>query len=108
MSLHELKNKVVPALKQWGIAKLEAEYSGNSDDGCINDIAYFDAEGQPMDVDEAAYELGIEDILYEFLPDGFEVDLGSEGTLTVDVTAGTLTLDHGEHVTEWSTTRWEV
>lgn len=108
MSIDELKNKVFPVLKKLGIAKLKMDYHGHSDEDMIDDVIYFDAEGRPVEIDRAAYELGIEDILYEFLPDGFEVDLGSEGILTVDVAAGTVTLDHGEHVTEWSTRKWEV
>jgi hypothetical protein len=34
------------------------------------------------------------------LPAGFEINDGSQGTLTVDVTAGTVTIEHGENYTD--------
>lgn len=97
-----LKTEIIPRLKQWGVSKVRAEYSGYGDSGCIDGIAYLDAQDQPvnMAVVLPASNPAIEDVLYEFLPAGFEINDGSQGTLTIDVAAGTVTLEHGENYTE--------
>ena len=97
-----LKTEIIPRLKQWGVSKVRAEYSGYGDSGCIDGITYLDAHDQPVNMalvqpDGAPV---IEDVLYEFLPAGFEINDGSQGTLTIDVAAGTVTLEHGENYTE--------
>ncbi|MFM7289996.1 MAG: DUF6878 family protein [Planctomycetia bacterium] len=107
-----LKNEIIPKLKKWGVAKVEAEYSGYGDSGCINHIAYLDQHGQPLNMDmvRSASDPEIENVLYEFLPDGFEINEGSQGDVTIDVQAGTVKLEHEEHYpeTESSTDEWEV
>ena len=97
-----LKTEIIPRLKQWGVSKVRAEYSGYGDSGCIDGITYLDAHDQPVNMalvqpDSAPV---IEDVLYEFLPAGFEIKDGSQGTLTIDVAAGTVALEHGENYTE--------
>ena len=97
-----LKTEIIPRLKQWGFSKVLAEYSGYGDSGCIDGITYLDAHDQPVNMDlvRAASDPDIENVLYEFLPAGFEINDGSQGTLTIDVAAGTVTLEHGENYTE--------
>ena len=97
-----LKTDVIPRLKQWGVTKIRAEYSGYGDSGCINHIAYLDSQDQPMNMDlvRSASDPVIEQMLYEFLPDGFEINDGGQGDVTIDVATGTVTLDHQENVTE--------
>lgn len=107
-----LKNEIIPKLKKWGVAKVEAEYSGYGDSGCINHIAYLDQHGQPLNMDlvRAVSDPEIENVLYDFLPDGFEINEGSQGDVTIDVQAGTVKLQHEENYTEStsSTDEWEV
>lgn len=97
-----LKTDVIPRLKQWGVTKIRAEYSGYGDSGCINHIAYLGPQDQPVNMDlvRSASDPVIEQMLYEFLPDGFEINDGGQGDVTIDVAAGTVTLDHQENVTE--------
>jgi hypothetical protein len=97
-----LKTEIIPRLKQWGVAKVHAEYSGYGDSGCINHIAYLDAHDQPVNMDmvRAASDPEIERALYEFLPSGFEINEGGQGDVTIDVTAGTVKLEHQENYTE--------
>jgi hypothetical protein len=97
-----LKTEIILRLKHWGVSKVRAEYSGYGDSGCIDGIAYFDAHDQPVNTAlvQPASAPAIEDVLYEFLPAGFEINDGSQGTLTIDVTAGTVALEHGENYTE--------
>ena len=65
-------------------------------------VVYLDARDQPVNMAlvTPASTPAIEDVLYEFLPAGFEINDGSQGTLTIDVAAGTVTLEHGENYTE--------
>jgi hypothetical protein len=111
-ALAALKARIFPRLRQWGVAKLVAEYSGYGDDGCINSLGYFDTQGQPVNMDlvRPASDPEIQNLLYELLPDGFETGEGGQGDLTVDVETGTVTLEHGENYTETtsSTSQWEV
>lgn len=97
-----LKAEIIPRLKKWGVVRVMAEYSGYGDSGCINHIAYLDAHGQPVSMDfvRAASDPQIERVLYEFLPDGFEINDGGQGDVTIDVVAGTVKLEHQENVTE--------
>ncbi len=97
-----LKAEIIPRLKQWGVSKVKAEYSGYGDSGCINHIAYLDAKDQPVNMDmvRAASDPDIERVLYEFLPAGFDINEGGQGDVTIDVQAGTVKLDHQENYTE--------
>ena len=97
-----LKTEIIPRLKQWGVVKVKAEYSGYGDSGAINHIAYLNAQDQPVNMDmvRAASDPEIEDVVYEFLPAGFEINDGGQGDVTIDVAAGTVKLEHGENYTE--------
>ena len=97
-----LKSTIILRLKQWGVAKVKAEYSGYGDSGCINHIAYLDAHDQPMNMDmvRSASDPEIERVLYEFLPSGFEINDGGQGDVSIDVAAGTVKLDHQENFTD--------
>jgi hypothetical protein len=97
-----LKTEIIPRLKQWGVSKVRAEYSGYGDSGCIDGITYLDAHDQPVNMEmvRSASDPDIENVLYEFLPAGFEINDGSQGTLTINVTADTVTIEYGENYTE--------
>ena len=105
----KLKREIIPRLKQWGVAKVKCEYSGYGDSGCINHIAYLDAQGQPVNMDlvRAASDPEIERVLYEFLPAGFEINDGGQGTLTIDVQASKVTLTHETNYTASESTTKE-
>jgi hypothetical protein len=111
-ALATLKATIFPRLKKWGVAKVQAEYSGYGDSGCINHIAYLDAQNQPLNMDlvKAASDPQIESVLYEFLPAGFEINEGGQGDIYLDVAAGTVTLEHQENYTETKSTseEWQV
>jgi hypothetical protein len=97
-----LKTEIIPRLKQWGVSKVKAEYSGYGDSGCIDGITYRDAHDQPVNMDmvRSASDPEIERVLYEFLPSGFEINDGGQGDVTIDVEAGTVKLDHQENFTD--------
>ena len=97
-----LETEIIPRLKQWGVSKVRAEYSGYGDSGCIDGITYLDAHDQPVNMDmvRSASDPEIERVLYEFLPSGFEINDGGQGDVTIDVEAGTVKLDHQENFTD--------
>jgi hypothetical protein len=39
----------------------------------------------------------IDDVLNDFLPDGFEINDGGQGEIKIDVEAGTVTINHQEN-----------
>ncbi len=97
-----LKTEIIPRLKQWGIIRVRGEYSGYGDSGCIDGITYLDAHDQPVNMDmvRAASHPEIENVLYEFLPAGFEINDGSQGTLTLDTQTAKVTIQHQENYTD--------
>ncbi len=81
---------------------MEVAYSGYGDSGAIDGVQFRDPAGQrvertslPVDVIEQ-----MENVLYELLPAGFEINDGSQGTLTLDVQTAKVTLNHQENYTE--------
>lgn len=100
-TLTALRSTILPVLAQAGVARVVAEYSGYGDSGAIDRIAYLDAQGQPVSLPgEAAVATSLENALYEFLPGGFEINEGGQGTLTLNVKDGNAVLHHEENVTE--------
>ena len=107
-----LHGEIIPRLKQWGVAKIVVDYSGCGDSGGIDGILYFDAADQPVNMAlvQTASDPDIGDVVYEFLPAGFENNEGGQGTLTLDVQDGRITRQHQENevVSNDSTREWEV
>ena len=104
--LNEAKNRlrtdVLPALAQHRVANIEAAYSGYGDSGAIDGIQYRNETGSRVDRTSLPTPVieQLENVLYEFLPAGFEINDGSQGTLTLDVETATITLKHQENYTE--------
>ena len=98
----QLRDVIMPQLRQHGIANIEAAYSGYGDSGAIDGVQFRDAAGQR--VERAAVPTPVveqlENAIYEFLPSGFEINDGGQGTLTLDVPTGRITLAHQENYTE--------
>jgi len=109
---HRLRSEILPALRPLQVANIEAAYSGSGDSGAIDGVQFRDRKGIRIERSTipAALKESLEDALYEFLPAGFEINDGGQGTLTVDVQAGTVKLDHQENYTSTldSTVEWEV
>jgi hypothetical protein len=94
-----LKCTIIPRLKKLGVALVQSRYSGYGDSGCIETVEYFDAKNQLMNVRDSRSPKArkIDDVLHDFLPDGFEINDGGQGEMTIDVEAGTVTIDHQEN-----------
>jgi hypothetical protein len=98
----KLRTEILPALAQHRVANIEAAYSGYGDSGAIDGTQFRDPAGQR--VDRAAIPSNVleqlENAIYEFLPAGFEINDGSQGTLTLDVQTAKVTIQHQENYTE--------
>lgn len=99
-----LRTEILPGLIQHRVANIEAAYSGYGDSGAIDGVQYRDAAGTRIDRAEISQELkeSLEACLYEFLPQGFEINEGSQGTLTIDVQANRISVQHQENYTATS------
>ena len=111
-SKDKLRSEIIPALMASGVANVEAAYSGYGDSGAIDGVQFRDKSGVRVEREKipAALTEKLENVLYEFLPAGFEINDGGQGTLTLDVQTGTVKLEHEENYTESnsSTDEWEV
>ena len=108
----KLRAEILPALAQHRVANVEAAYSGYGDSGAIDGVQYRDKSGVHVEREKIPATLTeqLENTLYEFLPAGFEINDGGQGTLTLDVQDGRITLQHQENevVSNDSTREWEV
>jgi hypothetical protein len=97
-----LRTQIIPRLVQHRVASIEAAYSGYGDSGAIDGIQYRDAAGQRVDRTTLPPEVveQLENCVYEFLPSGFEINDGGQGTLTLDVQTGKITIQHQENYTD--------
>jgi hypothetical protein len=97
-----LRTAILPALRTHRVAHIEAAYSGYGDSGCIDGIQYRDEAGVRVDRTSLPAPVieQLENVLYEFLPAGFEINDGSQGTLTLVVSTGKITLAHQENYTD--------
>ena len=104
--LNEAKNRlradILPALTKHGVANIEAAYSGYGDSGAIEGIQYRDEAGTRVDRTALPAPVieQLETALYEFLPAGFEINDGGQGTLTLDIQTAKVTVQHQENYTD--------
>jgi hypothetical protein len=97
-----LRTTILPALLESGVANVEAAYSGYGDSGAIDGIQFRDKAGVRVDREKIPVPLKeqLENALYEFLPAGFEINDGGQGTLNLDVQTAKVTIQHQENYTE--------
>ena len=97
-----LRSKIIPRLVQHRVANVEAAYSGYGDSGAIDGMQFRDAAGQRVDRTTLPPEIveQLETCIYEFLPSGFEINDGGQGTLTIDTQTAKVTITPQENYTE--------
>ncbi len=97
-----LRTQIIPGLVQHRVANIEAAYSGYGDSGAIDGIQYRDEAGVRLDRGSLPTPVveQLENVLYEFLPAGFEINDGGQGTLTIDTQTAKVTIQHQENYTE--------
>ncbi len=89
--------KVCEVLEGLGVKTVTVHYDGEGDDGSIEDVDFEPepAAGIPNGIDDV-----IRDAAYDFLPDGWENNEGSFGTLEIDVGERKVHRDHSWRVVE--------
>ncbi len=97
-----LRDQIIPQFHALGVGSVEIAYSGYGDSGAIDGVQYRDPTG--IRVDRAAIPAQlVEDLercAYSFLPAGFEIAEGAQGTLTIDIQLAKVTIQHQENYTE--------
>jgi len=93
--------QLLEQLRLRGILKVEISYNGYGDEGCIEDISYFGPNDEPLTAEVGAHlsdliDECVCDILNEQWP-GWEINEGSSGTATIQVTGGRIEIDHNQH-----------
>jgi hypothetical protein len=104
-----LRHEILPGFKSLGVANIEVSYSGYGDDGSIDGVQYRDPTGIRVDratIPEKLIE-DLESCVYTYLPAGFEINDGGQGTLTIDVQASKVTLTHETNYTASESTTKE-
>jgi hypothetical protein len=105
----QLRDEILPQFRALGVADIEVAYSGYGDSGAIDGVQYRDIAG--IRVDRAAIPTQlIEDLercAYSFLPTGFEIGDGAQGTLRIDVQAAKVTINHETNYTASDSTTKE-
>jgi hypothetical protein len=97
-----LRTQILPRLVRHRVANIEAAYSGYGDSGAIDGVQYRDAAGQRIDRTTLPPEVleQLETCIYEFLPSGFEINDGGQGTVLIETQTGKVTIKHQENYTE--------
>ena len=95
----KLRAEILPTLLKLRVANVEVAYSGCGDSGAIDGTQFRDTTGQRVDRASLPPDVieELENCIYEFLPAGFEINDGSQGTLTLDVLTGKVTIQHQEN-----------
>ena len=98
----KLREEILPQFAALKVANIEVSYSGYGDSGAIDGCQYRDSDGSRVDralIPTSLVE-SLESCVYEFLPAGFEINDGGQGTLTIDVQMAKVTLQHRENYTD--------
>jgi hypothetical protein len=97
-----LRTQIIPTLAQHRVANVEAAYSGYGDSGAIEGIQFRDVAGQRIDRASLPKDVieELENCIYAFLPSGFEINDGGQGTVLIDTQTAKVTLKHQENYTE--------
>ena len=106
---HRLKaqrNALLPKLRALGITTVDATYDGYGDSGNVNHIACQPQSDGVSNEMHSALEDFIWMMAYHQSP-GFENNDGGEGSVTWDVAADRITIEHANFYTERNEYLWE-
>jgi hypothetical protein len=97
-----LRTDILPVLANHGVANIEAAYSGYGDSGAIDGIQYRNEAGVRVDRGSLPTPVveQLENCVYEFLPSGFEINDGGQGTVLIDTQTAKVKLKHQENYTD--------
>jgi hypothetical protein len=95
----EFRQQTLPALQSLGIEKVVGGYSGYGDSGDLHDLKCVGPEDKPVEIDDAL-RATLVSFLYEFLPDGYEINEGGQGDITLNLQTMRIELEHQENIIE--------
>ncbi len=104
---HEAAKKalaaICPELFGAGIYKVHASYNGEGDSGNIDHVFASDVNGNYMPWPKSVenWREKIEQLFWEFIPSGFEINDGSMGELTLTLNTNKLEREHNERLIEY-------
>ena len=101
------RNLAVQVIKDHNIAKIEVDYSGGGDDGCIDDVRYEDIDENKIDIlMEPDVSAEWDDLIYNMISENIEWDWsnneGGYGQMMIDCTKTPwkVTINHSQRVLE--------
>ena len=101
------RNLAVQVIKDHNIAKIQIEYNGGGDDGCIDEVMFEDINGDTVSVFmNKEVEAEWDNLLYDMVSHNVEWDWinndGGYGTMTIDCTKTPwkAKIDHVQRITE--------
>lgn len=95
----EFRQQTLPALQSLGIEKVVGGYSGYGDSGDLHDLKCVGPEDKPVEIDDTL-RATLVSFLYEFLPDGYEINDGGQGDITLYLQTMRIELEHQENIME--------
>ena len=101
------RNLAVQVIKDHNISKIEIEYNGGGDDGCVDEVRFEDIDGNKINVDmNHEVEHAWDDLLYNMVSDNVEWDWinndGGYGQMIIDCTKDPwkVNINHTQRITE--------
>jgi hypothetical protein len=106
------RNVAVQVIKDHNISKIEIEYNGGGDDGCIDDVRYYTIDpgsGDEVDIDvnlKGEVEAEWDNLLYDMVSHNVEWDWinndGGYGQMIIDCTKNpwNVKINHVQRITE--------
>lgn len=94
---------ITPELFGAGIFKVQASYNGEGDSGDLDPVYAVNVDGNYMEWPKSVAELRdkVSEILWHFVPAGFEQCDGSQGEITVELSTRKLIRNHQERVVKY-------
>lgn len=99
---------IVEQLRILRVSQVCATFNGYGDEGMIESIEFLDAQGKPATGVQAEQFSHLQDSFYSLLPDGYEQNEGSSGTVSLDVEHGRVMVDVNWNFTATENERYEV
>jgi hypothetical protein len=98
-ALRAFATETVPQLAQAGVRRIDVQYSGYGDSGAVDNVDCYGDDDQIIPVERSLLD-GVDSVVLELVPMGFENNDGGEGVLKLDLVKGSYHLHHGTRVME--------
>lgn len=103
--LKAFRELALPALKKHRMKTVVAHYSGYGDSGAVQAWSGVNKYGKQSHMSDwgmsSSERDALENYVLSLLPEGWEIDDGSQGTVTLDLAAGKAEVKHGVKVTSF-------